>query len=64
MQLGEALGLETVAEGIETYDQRDRLTGESVRYGHGFLFVRPMEFEDLNRILNGSPRLPGMSTSA
>jgi EAL domain-containing protein (putative c-di-GMP-specific phosphodiesterase class I) len=54
VQLGEALGLETVAEGIETDDQRDRLTEESVRYGQGFLFARPMKLEDLNRILKQS----------
>ena len=64
VQLGEALGLETVAEGIETDDHRERLTDESVRYGQGFLFARPMELEDLNRVLKRSTRLTGMSTSA
>lgn len=59
VQLGEALGLETVAEGIETDDQRDRLSEESVRYGQGFLFARPMELEQLNRILNQSTAVLG-----
>jgi diguanylate cyclase (GGDEF)-like protein len=54
VQLGEALGLVIVAEGIETEDQRDRLAAESVRYGQGYLYARPMELEELMRYLDHS----------
>jgi diguanylate cyclase (GGDEF)-like protein len=43
IRLGEALGLRTVAEGIETAEQRDRLRGLRCEQGQGFLFARPLD---------------------
>ena len=43
VQLGKVLGLEIVAEGIETEDQRARLRAEEVDLGQGYLFARPLE---------------------
>jgi len=40
--LTSALGLETVAEGIETSQQRDICTDVGCTYGQGYLFARPM----------------------
>jgi diguanylate cyclase (GGDEF)-like protein len=51
VQLGKVLGLETIAEGIETDDQRTRLKAEEVDTGQGFLFARPLQVEDLDRLL-------------
>ena len=42
VQLGKVLGLEMVAEGIETDDQWMRLRGEGVEKGQGFKFARPL----------------------
>jgi EAL domain-containing protein (putative c-di-GMP-specific phosphodiesterase class I) len=42
VSLAQALGLETVAEGIEDTDQHDQLTRLGCTYGQGFLFSRPM----------------------
>jgi len=41
--LGASLQLETVAEGIETPEQRDHLRALGCRLGQGFLFARPMD---------------------
>jgi diguanylate cyclase (GGDEF)-like protein len=54
VQLGKALGLETVAEGVENDGQRLQLTGENVDTGQGFLFARPLDVEGVNRLLEDS----------
>ena len=41
------LGIETVAEGIETEAQRDAMRGLGVTYGQGWLHGRPMPAADL-----------------
>jgi diguanylate cyclase (GGDEF)-like protein/PAS domain S-box-containing protein len=51
VRLGESLRLETVAEGIETDQQRDLLRDLGCTYGQGFLFARPMAAEDLDALL-------------
>jgi EAL domain-containing protein (putative c-di-GMP-specific phosphodiesterase class I) len=40
-QLGHGMGIETVAECVETADVRDRLTELGVDCAQGFLFGRP-----------------------
>lgn len=42
VSLAHNLGLDVVAEGIETERQRDFLAGLSCEYGQGFLFSRPL----------------------
>ena len=51
VQLGKALGLETVAEGVENERQRAQLAAENVDTGQGFLFARPLDVEAVNRLL-------------
>lgn len=55
VQLGKALGLETIAEGIETDDQRMLLRAENVDGGQGFLFARPVDTATIERIFSVSP---------
>ena len=43
IQLGKALNLETLAEGIEEDDQLVQLRGEKCDVGQGYLFARPVE---------------------
>ena len=50
-QLGKVLGLETVAEGIETDLQRQRLKDEEVETGQGYLFSRPIAPDAVGRLL-------------
>jgi len=51
IQLGKALGLETVAEGIEERAQLKRLQREQCDTGQGFLLARPLELPDMERFL-------------
>ncbi|MDI1462360.1 EAL domain-containing protein [Catellatospora sp. KI3] len=49
--MGRNLGLELIAEGIETPDERDRLVQLGCGYGQGFLFSRPVPPDDAYRLL-------------
>jgi diguanylate cyclase (GGDEF)-like protein/PAS domain S-box-containing protein len=51
VQLGKVLGLETVAEGVESEDQRRKLEAENVNVGQGFLFARPLDVEAIDQLL-------------
>ncbi len=53
MAIGERLGLEVVAEGIERRDQIDSLQSLGFGLGQGFLFGRPMPQGPLNEYLGG-----------
>ncbi|HEY7396916.1 MAG TPA: EAL domain-containing protein [Gaiellaceae bacterium] len=53
MAIGERLGLEVVAEGIESRDQIDSLQSLGFGLGQGFLFGRPMPQGPLNEYLSG-----------
>lgn len=46
------LGIEVVAEGVETPEERDQLLGLSVGLGQGFLFGRPRPLEWKARVLS------------
>jgi diguanylate cyclase (GGDEF)-like protein len=51
VQLGRALGLETLAEGIEDPGQLARLRGENCDSGQGYLLGRPLEPAELEEFL-------------
>ena len=57
--LGEALGLETIAEGIEDVSQLDALRRLGCHLGQGFLFASPLDPADaielVKRHANGEP---------
>jgi diguanylate cyclase (GGDEF)-like protein/PAS domain S-box-containing protein len=46
IRLAHTLGLEVVAEGIETVGQRDLLLDMGCRLGQGYLFARPLTFRE------------------
>jgi diguanylate cyclase (GGDEF)-like protein len=54
IELGRMLGLQIVAEGVENDEQRRFLVSEKVSTVQGFLFARPMEARDVERLLNGT----------
>jgi diguanylate cyclase (GGDEF)-like protein/PAS domain S-box-containing protein len=47
VQLAQALGLEPLAEGVETEEQRRFLVDNGCRYGQGFLFSRPLPTDEI-----------------
>lgn len=49
--LAKSLNLKTVAEGIETTEQFEFLKQANVNYAQGRLFSRPLEIQDLEKIL-------------
>jgi diguanylate cyclase (GGDEF)-like protein/PAS domain S-box-containing protein len=51
LRLGATLGLDTLAEGIETASQHDLLRRLKCRYGQGFFFSRPLPARELDSIL-------------
>jgi diguanylate cyclase (GGDEF)-like protein len=61
VQLGIALQLEVVAEGIEHDAQRTHLIAEKVETGQGFLFARPLDVEAVDRLLEEAEGAPGSS---
>jgi diguanylate cyclase (GGDEF)-like protein len=51
VQLGKALGIETIAEGIEQQAELALLRDEACDSGQGFFFARPLTTEDAERFL-------------
>jgi EAL domain-containing protein (putative c-di-GMP-specific phosphodiesterase class I) len=51
--LAHGLGIEVIAEGIETADQADRLRAMGCDRGQGWLFARAMPAEKLGQLLPG-----------
>ena len=60
LSLGESLGLETLAEGIETEEQYERLRAMGCRLGQGYLMSRPMAAEAFAALVaQGGPSFQG-----
>ena len=55
LELARVMGMDVVAEGIETRAQHSLLRDLGCRYGQGFLYAKPMPVESVTQLL----RLPG-----
>jgi diguanylate cyclase (GGDEF)-like protein len=62
IQLGKALGLETLAEGVEDRDQVVALQREGCDLAQGYLFARPLTASALERFLEDELALGGAGT--
>ena len=58
IELGQALGLEIVAEGIERADQLGPLRALGCQFGQGYLFSRPMEPAAFSELLASRRNVP------
>jgi EAL domain-containing protein (putative c-di-GMP-specific phosphodiesterase class I) len=59
LHLADSLGLDVVAEGIETREQHELLREMGCRYGQGYLFARPQP--DISRAALGPDLLDRVS---
>ena len=53
------LGLEVIAEGVETAQQLDYLRAEKCQYGQGFYFSPPLDNEEAARLVPEWSRVSG-----
>jgi EAL domain-containing protein (putative c-di-GMP-specific phosphodiesterase class I) len=51
LTLGQKLGMEVVAEGVETLEQVTMLKQEHCDYGQGYFFAKPLPVEDAQALL-------------
>jgi EAL domain-containing protein (putative c-di-GMP-specific phosphodiesterase class I) len=49
--LAQHLGLDVIAEGVETLEQADLLKELQCKYAQGFFFSKPINAEDVQRLL-------------
>jgi diguanylate cyclase (GGDEF)-like protein len=61
IQLGSALGLETLAEGVEQHSQVRELQREGCDLAQGFLFARPLNPDALEHLVQEHPNAPRSS---
>ena len=55
VQLGKALSIETLAEGIERSEELTLLQEEDCDSGQGYLFAKPLDADEAERFLRGWP---------
>ena len=53
--LGKTLGMEVLAEGVETVDQMDFLAEHGCHAFQGYLFSRPLAVEDFQSLVVNTP---------
>jgi diguanylate cyclase (GGDEF)-like protein len=58
VDMGHALGMKVVAEGIETRVAAERLREFRCDIGQGYLYARPMDLQELHSWLEGKDRVP------
>ena len=60
ISLGRALGLAVIAEGVETTEQRDLLTGHGCHSFQGYLYSRPLPLDDFQRLWLDAANVPSL----
>jgi diguanylate cyclase (GGDEF)-like protein/PAS domain S-box-containing protein len=63
VELGEALDMQIIAEGIEAQGQLDSVTGLRCDIGQGYFFAPPLDADAMRDLLNGEEPPPAPSTS-
>jgi diguanylate cyclase len=57
IEIGDSLGLQTIAEGVETREQARRLRTLRYRFGQGYLFSRPIPGAAVEDLLRASSKV-------
>ena len=52
VNLTHRLGVDVIAEGIETNDQLDELKDLECKFGQGYLIYKPLDKEEVKRLLS------------
>jgi len=55
MRIAEKLGMDVVAEGVESVDQRERLVALGCKLGQGHLFAAALDREAVGTLLRKTP---------
>lgn len=63
VQLGKALNLQTVAEGVEDEEQHVQLQNEDVDIGQGYLFSKPLGVVDVDAFIDRYAAVAGVASS-
>jgi EAL domain-containing protein (putative c-di-GMP-specific phosphodiesterase class I) len=58
VELGEALDMQIIAEGIEAQGQLDSVTGLRCDIGQGYFFAPPLDADAMRDLLNGEEPAP------
>ncbi|WP_354386914.1 EAL domain-containing protein [Pseudomonas asiatica] len=61
--LGRSLGLEVVAEGIESSAQLEFVVGEGCHYAQGYWFSRPQPAAQIQHLLSTEDRFEGSAVT-
>jgi diguanylate cyclase (GGDEF)-like protein/PAS domain S-box-containing protein len=56
--LAQSLGMEVIAEGIETVDQLEQLKQLKCEFGQGYFFSKPLPKADIEKLLKSTQKLP------
>jgi EAL domain-containing protein (putative c-di-GMP-specific phosphodiesterase class I) len=56
IMLGHNLGMDIVAEGVETKEQLERLRALGCEYGQGYFFSKPVSAEVMETMLTTNPK--------
>jgi predicted signal transduction protein with EAL and GGDEF domain len=59
LSLGDGLGLDIIAQGVETHSQIEFLAGAGCTIMQGFAFALPMELDELANFMSSPAALPG-----
>ncbi len=59
ISMGNTLNLTTIAEGVETYEQEERIREFGCTYGQGYYYARPLTVTEMDQFLEQSLRSGG-----
>lgn len=62
IQLGKSLGMQVIAEGVETAEQEAYIIAQGCHEGQGYLYSKPLPARDLTLFLKQSRRLSSAAT--